>query len=288
MVTFVLGDDPEASPPLPSETLLLQRLPALDRPRPRAAEQKPGESGDEDGNHEVTLALNPHAWGNLPSSSRVTLQIPKTPKTPNDLRTVLSRELDTAYALGGWPMADGGSAGTGRLRIRAVRLAGGVRPRGKLAGAQTSDARSERLMSVLRERVPPERAALFRAFEQLRDELADWVDACLKILEEYAVCRAVTEDPPACDAATLSEARRYLSLSATDEASVRKACADPATPHIQAFVGPEGRDLAKALVELSSTYRKFKNTQQDFEETLPSRKAAKGAVWLALLSPALG
>lgn len=283
VVTFVLRDDPEAPPPLPSETLLLQRLPALGRPPPKAAEQRPGESGDEGGNHEITLALNPRAWGNLPSSSRVTLQIPKA---PNDLRTALSRELDTAYALGGWPMVD--QLAQGVFGFEQYASLGEFVPRGKLAGSQMSDARSERLMSVLRERVPPERAALFRAFEQLRGELADWSAACLNILEEYVVCRAVTEELPACDAATLNEARRYLSLSATDDASVRKALADPAASHIQALVGPEGRALAKALVELSGTYRKFKNAQQEFEKTLPSRKTAKGAVWLALLSPALG
>lgn len=283
VVSFVLGDDPEAPPPLPSETLLLQRLPALDRPPPGATEPGPGGSGEGDGHHEVTLVLNPRAWGNLPSDTRVTLKIPRAPE---GLRTALSRELDSAYALGGWPMVD--QLAQGVFGFEQYASLGEFVPRGRLAGAQVSDARSERLMSVLRERVPPDRAALLRAFEQLRGELADWGAECLKVLQEYAVCRAVTEELPACDAATLEEARRYLSLSATDDASVRKALADPAAPHVQSLVGPEGRALAKALGELAGTYRTFKTAQRDFEATLPSRKAAKGAVWLALLSPALG
>jgi hypothetical protein len=261
-------------PATPCGVLLQRGLAALNYP-PVAADE--GGAEPQDGKpYNVQFVLNPKAWGAFQSTQPITIQIPSAKA---DMHLALRREAEAAYALGSWPMIDQLAVGVfGLERFSSLQEFS--------YGALDRGSRGSRQVEVLRQNVAEDRRELFSTFETVRAELIGKVDRCLALLESYAVCRAVLEELPACEGATVEEARRYLSLAATDESTVRRALAESYAPHAQELSGPEGRDLVRAIGTLAGSFRALQAAKNGFEATLPQRNVAKGAVWLMLLGPA--
>src|SRR6266850_5209909 len=267
VITIEPQTDAGPSVASPCDTLLQNGLKTLGYP---PIESDPSTTSDPSAKpYDVQFEARPKAWGNFPRTKPVTIQIPRD-KTR--MHASLRQEVEAAYSLGGWFFVDEFAAGAfGKGQFFSLKLS---KPRGAGGGNE--------MMQQLRENISEERGELFRVFDTVRDELDAKETRGLALLQSYALCRAVQEELPACDKATIEEARRYLSLSKNDEKSIRDTLAHGRAGYGQLLTGPEGRSLVQALEYLRKSYLRQQAAQRRFEATLPEKDLQKGMVWLSL------
>ena len=242
---------------------------------PEDSDDKPQPSDGD--SFEVKMVLNPKAWGRFKKHEPAIFRISRSPDL---MRVELAREVKAAFGIGSWPLVDQLAVGVfGLERFNSLDDFG---PSGALHGGRAGDG----LMKVLDERIEEDRQPLWVAFQLARGQLRERVIAYEALIESYACCRASNEELPACDSATLDEARRYLSLVDRSDRGVRAALA-PTSQLTQALTGPDGRALVAAAKALAGPLRGFRAAQERYRLTLPEsfEESAKGALWLTLLGP---
>jgi hypothetical protein len=218
---------------------------------------------------EIQFVPKAKAWSNFPSTQPITVTIPRNKAKMHER---LRDEIDAAYMLGSWFMVDGLAAGAfGKEQYFSLRLA-------NTRGAGAGNA----MMQELRENVSEDRRELFTMFDKVRDELIHKEARGLTLLQSSALCHALNEELPRCEAAAIAEAARYLSLDKRDEQTIRENLSYDRAPHLQALTGPEGRALVRALESLSGPYSRQQAAQRAYEATLPIKDAQKGMVWMSL------
>jgi hypothetical protein len=223
----------------------------------------------------VDVVPNPKAWGHFPANEPVRLVVPGDPRL---MHLALRQEVEAAFALGGWSMVD--QVAVGAFGLGRFSSLGEFGPSGRLAGRPTSDE----LMAVLKDRVGEDRRELLATFNRVRGELDEQASGFRDLVQSYAVCRALNDELPACDEATLREATRYLSLERPDAATARRVLGDSHASHAQALVGPEGRALVRAIEDLAGPLRALTHAKEAFEKTLPGSRGSD-ALWLTLMGP---
>lgn len=252
----------------------------------RQLAQLPAETGEpatlhpeynEDKSYRIDFVLNPKAWGNNASNKPIMIWIDKKLE---GLSCALAREVQSAFVLGSWNQVD--QFGVGVFGLQRYGSLSEFGPGGKLHGGLSGDE----LEKFLDARVAQERRPLWDAYAAARQALRHKAQVHEELIESYAQCRALREELPACDRATLDEARRYLSLSEQSDARVRAAL-KPTSNLTHALTGPDGRALMAAVRALAPPLQQLRTAQESYKNTLPesTKEMLMGNLWMAMLGP---
>jgi hypothetical protein len=274
--TFLdLASDEEALPQTPCDRQLAGQLAWLPAESGEPATLHP--EHNEGKSYPIDFVLNPKAWGNSAANKPITIWIDKKPE---GLHWALAREVHSAFILGSWRQVDQFAVGVfGLKRYNSLHEFGAG---GELHGGLSGD----KLEKFLEARLVPDRRPLWDAYTAARQALRHQAQVHEELIESYAQCRAVREELPACDRATLDEARRYLSLSDQSDARVRAAL-KPTSNLTHALTGPDGRALMAAVRALAQPLQQLRAAQENYKNTLPesTKEMLMGNLWMAMLGP---
>jgi len=222
----------------------------------------------------VLVLLNPKSW-DAQNPKTVVVEIPAEPSA---MHLTLRKNAVAAYVLGSWFQVNQLAVGVFGLAAFGRLL--------KSQGFDEQDVLSgDGLVKVLQANVSEDRRVLFEDFVRVRDELSTRRTLLIELIQSHSACRAINFELPACDRATLSEGRRYLSLASSDDVDIRAALSAQGAVSSQSLTGPEGRALVGVLRTLKPLYQRLQGAKAEWEAQQPRATFARDAAWASLLGP---